>query len=71
MKTIGPLKITETSEHFFDTVKREGADPEAFAGMLLEIAVQMVRNGYLKWNGHGFECKTEKGEFKAEIKNLK
>ena len=71
MKTIGPIKITESSAHFFETTKREGGDPDAFAGMLLEIAVQMVRHGYLKWNGHGFECQTDKGLFKAEIKNLK
>jgi len=55
------IYVSETAEQFLQKIKQEGGDDMAFAGVLFEMAIQMVRNGHITWNENGFECKTDKG----------
>lgn len=55
------IYVSETADNFLKKIKEEGGDDMAFAGVLFEMAIQMVRNGHITWSENGFECKTEKG----------
>ncbi|MDH5301537.1 MAG: hypothetical protein OEW58_09270 [Gammaproteobacteria bacterium] len=53
--------VSEVADEFLKKIREDGGDDMAFAGILFEMAIQMVRTGHIRWNAHGFECTTDKG----------
>ena len=61
------IYVSDKTEKILQKIRARGKDDTAFAGMLLEMAMQMVKRGYIQLTADGLECDTVENKVTMKV----